>query len=371
MSEPTTSADRRLPSFGERVDDTLVLLWRKFGFWIIFAGVILCLLFIYFLPRFLVTIQAGHEGVLFRRFLGGTDVDKRYGEGTHLIAPWDTLTIYDVRVHHKPVSFTVLSADGLQVELRVSVSYHPHVSELGLLHKRVGPDYFEKIIKPAVISRMRAVAGTSTAEQLYTTKREAIQQLLETSMRQLNDSYIVLDNLLLEEVKLPKSVSTAIEDKAQAQQRVITEQLEARRKRIEADGIREFQEVVSRGLNENLLRWRGIEATLSLAKSENAKVVVIGSGRDGLPLILDMAGGAGGTANAEPVKSARAGATSGSSSSSDGRTVAASAVAPQPAGGKASEASSPAGAALPAKAADCGGTSAADATDSSSRSSCQ
>ncbi|MET0406637.1 MAG: prohibitin family protein [Cystobacter sp.] len=295
MSTHDTSGNR-LEQAEARLERWLESFWARFGFWISIAGGLLLLLFIFFWPKILITVTSGEQGVLFRRFGQGTVTDKTYGEGLHLILPWDTFVLYDVRVHQDHVDFQVLTRDGLEVQMDVSVRYHPRIDQLGLLHKRVGPDYFNKIVRPAIISRMRNTAGNLSAEEIYATQRGRLEQTTQESIRQLNESYLVLDELLIERVTLPENLQAAIQSKQKAEQlmleydyRLGTERKEAERKRIEAGGVRDFQDIISKGISEELLRWRGIEATLELARSDNAKVVVVGGGKDGLPLILDTA----------------------------------------------------------------------------------
>ncbi|WP_224360456.1 prohibitin family protein [Hyalangium versicolor] len=294
----------RLARLEERVDEAIEAFWRRFQFWIYVAGGIALLLLVYFWPSILITVNSGEQGVLFRRFGQGTVIDTSYTEGLHIIPPWDTLYIYNVQVQRQPVIFNVLTKEGLEVTMELSVRYHPRIEQLPLLHKRVGPDYFDKIIRPAIISKLRTMTGSLTAEEIYSTAREKLQeelresvpsgQALGESIEELNENYLTLDELLIERVSLPPSVREAIENKSRAHQlsieydfRLKTEEKEAERKRIEARGIRDFQEIIAKGISDQLLRWRGIEATLQLARSENAKVVVIGGGKDGLPLILD------------------------------------------------------------------------------------
>ncbi|ATB42410.1 hypothetical protein CYFUS_007888 [Cystobacter fuscus] len=284
----------RLDRIEARVEAWLQRFWARWNFWFVVAGGLALLVFIFYWPSILVTVRSGEQGVLFRRFGQGTITDKTYGEGLHFILPWDTLYIYNVRIQQRRIEFQVLTLDGLQVSIDVSVRYHPRIEQVGLLHKRVGPDYFDTIIRPGIVSKMRTTAGGLNAEEIYSTKRSVLEQATRDAMRQLDDSYLILDELLIEQVILPENLQISIQNKENAEQvmleydyRLKTEVKEAERKRIEAQGVRDFQDIISKGISEQLLRWRGIEATLALAKSENAKVVVIGGGRDGLPLILD------------------------------------------------------------------------------------
>lgn len=240
------------------------------------------------------TIEAGHLGVLFRPFGGGVDTKQTYGEGFHLIAPWNSLIEYDVRLQEKEEAMDVLARNGLNIHIDVSVRFAPVASELPLLHREIGPDYMEKIVLPQIRASTRKVIGKYLPEELYSTKRDQIQEeIYHETDSLLRAKHIHLDAVLIRSVKLPQSIAEAIERKLRQEQeameyefRIQKEQKEAERKRIEALGIKQFQDIVSSGLNPYLLRWKGIEATQALANSQNTKIIIIGSPKDGLPLIL-------------------------------------------------------------------------------------
>lgn len=244
------------------------------------------------------TIPAGHAGVVFRHFFGGTQTEEVRDEGLQLIFPWDTLTIYDVRLHQVSHSFSVISREGLEIGVTLSVRYRPKLALLGVLHQEVGPDYVEKIVLPEIQALVRITFGEFTPEEMYTTKRTLIEQTLLSAVTQIGDRYLVLDDLLVKEIRLPVALQKSIEAKLVDQQsslamefRIARERLEAERKVIEAGGVEKFNRTVAPTLTSDLLRYRGIEATLKLAESTNAKVVVVGgAGSQGLPLILDTGG---------------------------------------------------------------------------------
>ncbi|MCX7605999.1 MAG: prohibitin family protein [Bacteroidia bacterium] len=240
------------------------------------------------------TIPAGHLGVLFRPFGGGVDTRRTYEEGFHLIAPWNTLVEYDVRLQEKEESMDVLARNGLSIHIDISVRYAPVPGELPVLHREIGADFVEKIVLPQIRASTRKVIGKYFPEELYSTKREQIQEeIYHETDSLLRTKHIHLDAVLIRSVKLPQSIAEAIERKLRQEQeameyefRIQKEQKEAERKRIEALGIKQFQDIVSSGLNPYLLRWKGIEATQALAASQNTKIVVIGSAKEGLPIIL-------------------------------------------------------------------------------------
>ncbi len=239
-----------------------------------------------------VRIGSGHQGVLFKLF-GGTQHDF-YGEGIHRVWPWDTMYIYDVRVQDGPERLSILASNGLSVGLDVSIRFRPLAADLPTLHQEIGPNYYVKIIKPTIRSEVRKIVGQFTPEEIYSTKRQEVETAITDGIEAaLSDKYVDVETILIRNVELPEKLKIAIAEKLEeeqlAEKMVYTldrERQEALRKAIEAKGIAEFQKIVSQGLTPDLLRWKGIEATESLSKSQNAKVVVIGSGPDGLPLIL-------------------------------------------------------------------------------------
>lgn len=240
------------------------------------------------------TIPAGHRGVLFRPFSGGVDMQRTYEEGFHLIAPWNTLVSYDTRLQEQEESMDVLARNGLSIHIDVSVRHAPVPEELPNLHREIGADYVEKIVLPQIRASTRKVIGKYTPEELYSTRRDQIQEeIYHETDSLLRTKHIHLDAVLIRSVKLPPSIAEAIERKLRQEQeameyefRIQKEQKEAERKRIEALGIKQFQDIVSSGLNPYLLRWKGIEATQALAGSQNTKIVIIGSAKEGLPIIL-------------------------------------------------------------------------------------
>lgn len=239
------------------------------------------------------TIPSGHAGVVFLRFFGGTQTQTVRDEGLQFILPWNTLHVYDVRIQQVSHTFDIISNDGLSVSVTLSIRYRPKVEFLGVLHKEVGPDYLHVIVIPEVQALIRRVFGAYTPEEMYTTKRSLIEQTLQEAVGQVGERYLHLDDLLVKEIKLPALLQASIENKLIEQQnslamqfRIDRERQEAERKTIEGGGVAKFNDLVRSGLNEDILRYRGIEATLKLAESNNAKVVVVGN-HHGLPLILD------------------------------------------------------------------------------------
>jgi regulator of protease activity HflC (stomatin/prohibitin superfamily) len=243
-------------------------------------------------PSCVRTVDSGRAGVLWK-FVGGTQPGI-YGEGVHLIAPWNRLTRYDVRTQDENEKLHILANNGLSVDLEASIRYRPIREDLPQLHSEIGPNFYEVIIAPVVRSEARKVGGRFSPEEIYASKREAVEQaILDEARRAIQGKHVELEAILIRDVDLPPNLKTAINEKLEEEQKAFKmeftlnrERQEAERKRIEAQGIADFQRIVAQGISEQLLRWKGIEATEKIAQSANAKVVVIGSGKDGLPLIL-------------------------------------------------------------------------------------
>ena len=242
-----------------------------------------------------VTIGSGEAGVLYKTFGGGVVTDKPpLSEGFHLVAPWNRVYVYEVRKQELFEKMKVLSSNGLDIQLDASAWYQPSFNDLGKLHQKIGENYVERIILPTIRSAARSVVGRYTPEQLYSSKRDAIQrEIFEETKKIVDDQYIVLDEILVRDVTLPPTIKEAIERKLKQEQesleyefRLVTAQKEAERQRIEAQGKADANKILSASLTDKILQDKGIEATLKLAQSPNAKVVVVGSGDDGLPLIL-------------------------------------------------------------------------------------
>lgn len=240
-----------------------------------------------------ITIEAGFEGIVFRPFAGGLDKDHLLQPGFHLISPWNKVYTYDVRIQERTEEMDVLAANGLNIHLDLSFRYRVIPAEVGYLHEEIGVGFADKIVTPEVRASTRKVIGQYLPEELYSTKREAIQNEIFTQTEaNVKPKHVHLDAVLIRSVQLPALIKAAIERKLEQEQqrdeyafRIQKESKEAERKRIEAQGIKDFQDIVSDGISDKLLKWKGIEATQDLAKSTNTKVVVIG-GKDGLPVIL-------------------------------------------------------------------------------------
>jgi regulator of protease activity HflC (stomatin/prohibitin superfamily) len=266
-------------------------------------------------PHMVVTVPSGQVGVLWKRFGGGTVLDPRKlkNEGFNLILPWNEVFLYDLRLQSFTEPYNAISSDGVSLTATVIVRFRLQRDSVPVLHQAIGPNYVQVLAQPGIGSLTREVIAEYTAEQVYSTARQEIQdkirRVVEERLSQkmmehageegeesyrvsMSDTFILYD-ILVTGIELPAAIVAAINRKTEqyyiAEEykfRVEREKRESERKKIEAEGIRDFQQIVSQGISESYLRWRGIEATLQLSQSTNSKVVVIGSGKDGLPIIL-------------------------------------------------------------------------------------
>jgi regulator of protease activity HflC (stomatin/prohibitin superfamily) len=241
-----------------------------------------------------VTIGPGEGGVLFETLGSGINTEKTYGEGFHVIAPWNKMIVRKVRQQSISDEMNVLSVNGLEVKVNGTIWYEPEFENLGFLIKTKGEDYERELLDPAINAAAISVVGRYTPEQLYSSKRDVIEQeILEEVQAVLKDQFLLVKRVLVEDVKLPSTIVTAIETKLKQEQesleyefRLAKAKKEAERQRIEAGGKAAANDIISKSLTDKILKEKGILATLELAKSPNSKVVVVGSGKDGLPLIL-------------------------------------------------------------------------------------
>ncbi len=244
--------------------------------------------------RLTVTIGPGEGGVLFETLGSGINTEQTYGEGFHLIAPWNKMIVRKVRQQSISDEMNVLSVNGLEVKVNGTIWYEPEFKNLGFLIKTKGEDYERELLDPAINAAARSVVGRYTPEQLYSSKRDVIEQeILDEVQNVLKGQFLSVKRVLVEDVKLPPTIVTAIETKLKQEQesleyefRLAKAKKEAERQRIEAGGKAAANDIISKSLTDKILKEKGILATLELAKSPNSKIVVVGSGKDGLPLIL-------------------------------------------------------------------------------------
>ncbi|WP_166384763.1 MULTISPECIES: prohibitin family protein [unclassified Polaribacter] len=266
------------------------LKFPKGGVFFIILAVVLIILF----SKSTVTIGPGEGGVVFEALGDGINTDKTYGEGFQIVAPWNRMIVRKVRQQSISTEMNVLSVNGLEVKVNGTIWYEPEFSNLGMLIKTKGEEYERELLDPAINAAARSVVGRYTPEQLYSSKRDVIEQeILDEIKIVLKEQFLLVKRVLVEDVKLPTTIRTAIETKLKQEQesleyefRLAKAKKEAERQKIDAEGKAVANKILSASLTDKILQEKGIGATLELAKSPNSKVIVIGSGKDGLPIIL-------------------------------------------------------------------------------------
>ncbi len=251
-------------------------------------------------------VPPGHAGVRWKRFLGGTELENDHREGVVFTAPWDTFTIYDVRIQLSQVQLDVLMQDGLPLGVTLSIRYHLNRTGLGYLQRYVGRDYFEKLVEPHTAAEARNLLALYGADNVYSANRKRLQTVLEElvsaairkdlqNVQAPKEDVVKIDEILLLSIKLPDSIATAIETKSAERQKVErleysiqAEDQERRRKIVEANGIRSYQEIIKSSLTNEFLKWKGIEATVALAQSPSAKTIIMGASGGSLPFVLGL-----------------------------------------------------------------------------------
>lgn len=278
---------------------------RRHRIKILCVGFVLLLVFFFLWPRMVISIRPGELGVLYSRFSGGTQMNRTYGEGLHFILPWNILYVYDVRVQEETQNIEVLTLDGLTINVQASLRFQLIRARLPTLHQDIGPRYREKVVIPIMNSSVRQTIGSYRPDDLYATARQQLQdQMLVDAVEEMGRIPILIQGFVVKSITLPEVLRQAIERKLVAEQDYLRYKYllleaaqEAKRKAIEGEGIRAYQELINRNMTPEFLRYEGIRATRDLALSTNAKIVVIG-GKDGLPVILntETPGGAGAAA---------------------------------------------------------------------------
>jgi regulator of protease activity HflC (stomatin/prohibitin superfamily) len=215
-------------------------------------------------------------------------------EGIHLINPLKTNNEMSIQTQTIKESASVPSSEGLVMNLDTSLIYHVNPDKAAEVFQKIGSNYEAVVVEPTLRAAIREATASHTANALSTGEREMVaKQISEQLTAQLNLRGLLVESVLLRDIQLPQTLKASIEAKQQAEQEALAmnfrlqkEKQEAERKRIEAAGIRDFQQIVAQGISTQLLEWKGIEATELLSKSPNTKVVVIGNPKNGLPLIL-------------------------------------------------------------------------------------
>jgi len=268
---------------------------RKFLPFVV-VGFVALMVVVYLSSSLFYTIRPGQRAVIFKKFGGGLDKENIILPGFHTKAPWNEHNVYDVTENQAEETMDVLDKSGLSIAVDVSVRFHPVYHKIGDIHETFGQDYVNRLVKPEVRSTVRQVMGRFTAEEIYSTKRPEVESAIKNETAAVlgnENNNIQMKALLIRSINLPDKIKLAIENKLQQEQEALAYQFrldkelsEAERKRIAALGEAAANKIINNSLTPELLRMRGIEATLELSKSPNSKVVIVGSGKDGLPLIL-------------------------------------------------------------------------------------
>ena len=263
------------------------------------VGLITLLVIAFLWPYIVIVIPAGSAGVVWSG-ITGTRQSVVAGEGLHLMPPWQSISIYNLRYQTADSEVTILTKDGLEVTINLTTRYRPIHRQLMTLHQEVGPEYVTTIVLPEVGTAVREVAGEFEPEQFYNTGIAALQTgVIDAARERVRTRFVEVDDVFIRSIVMPRTVAAAIQHKIEQEQQSLTmthrlefERQEAIRKQIEAEGIRNFQATISTGLTNQYLRYKGIEATLELAQSPNAKIIVMDGGPNGngLPLVLNGEG---------------------------------------------------------------------------------
>jgi regulator of protease activity HflC (stomatin/prohibitin superfamily) len=264
--------------------------FRHYSIYLGIATLVLAFIAVLLSSRIIYNIRPGERGVRWARFGGGTVLDRDYPEGLRVLPPWDLMYIYNVRIQEAHDTIQVLASNGLPITLSYSVQYNPDLNKVPQLHQTYGPDYVNVMVKPEVVSALREVIGNYRPEEIYSRDEQGLlQEIYDVLAAQLIDRYVTIQALLIKELRLTPELEAAINQKLVADQNALAyeyllkrEESERARKEIEAEGIKTFERIS--GIS--IIKWRGIEATEEIAKSPNAKVVIVGTGPGGLPVIL-------------------------------------------------------------------------------------
>src|SRR5579863_595288 len=242
------------------------------------------------------TVPTGRVGVEWSPLKGTSQ--KTLTEGIHVVSPFARVYHVDLREQEREDSLDVLANNGLDIKLTSSILYQPVESDVYQLITQTGAEYYSTLVSPYVRSSARKVVGRYSPEEIYSSKREQIEREIRDEVsHKLEGKHVQVNAVLIREVHLPAAVQAAIQTKLEEEQKALQMQFvlertrqEAVRKHIEALGIADYQSIISKGLNDQVIQWKGIEATEKLAESPNSKVIIVGSGKNGLPVILNTSG---------------------------------------------------------------------------------
>lgn len=254
---------------------------RRFRLWV--SGLLAVLLLLLLWNHIFIPIGSGESGVLWSRLGGGTLMDRRFGEGYWVIWPWDRMAVYDLRYQEMHGKADVRTSDGLHVAMDVTIRYRPRADDLTMLHQAVGPRYRETVLWPDTIAALQQIVGRFKPEELTVSGETDLAQRVEAAARQsVERHWVDLDRVLITRVTLPERVQAQIQEKLADEQKLLSASLKRQTWLVEAEGAREFQARTG----TSLIKWRSVDALEKLAQSPNAKVIVLGGGKE-MPFVLD------------------------------------------------------------------------------------
>jgi regulator of protease activity HflC (stomatin/prohibitin superfamily) len=260
----------------------------------IFVGVIAIFVLMGLSSSIFYKVGPSERAVIFYPFGQGLDKDRIIEPGTHLKAPWNDVIVYEIAEISTDENMDINDKSGLSIHVDVTVRYFPMPDKIGYIHEKFTKEFASRFVIPEVRSVARQVMARYTAEEVYSTKRAEVEGSIKSETEKiLNANFVSATAVLIRSIKLPDQIRVAIENKLQQQQEALAyqyrldkERSEAERKKIAAEGEAKANNIVNSSLSDKLLKMRGIEATLELSKSPNSKIVIVGSGKDGMPLIL-------------------------------------------------------------------------------------
>ncbi len=264
---------------------------------ILIIGFIAFIIIFSFASSIFYRIEASERGVLFKTLSGTLEKEAIIGPGWHLKAPWNEIYRYEVSESKIEETMGILDKNGLNISVDVTVRFHPKYDKIGTIQENFRGDYIQKLVIPEARSTVRQVMGRYSAEEIFSTKRPDVEEEIKEQARKIlgaEGNEVEMKSLLIRDIKLPDQIKNAIENKLKQEQEALAyqfrlekEKSEAERKRIAAEGEATANGIINNSLTPQLLKMRGIEATRDLANSSNSKVILIGGGEDGLPLILN------------------------------------------------------------------------------------
>lgn len=274
---------------------TLGTTWKRLEWWfdqnglnLIIVLLVLFFVVVVFWKKIFVVVPAGSTAVLFQPFQGGTQ-DEMYGEGLHVIAPWNELAIYNTRLQMTMDTVKAQTKQGLAVDLIFAARYIPRRDKLSEIHRYIGPDYVDKIVIPEAIGELREILSKQAPDLIYSISETNLQsEFLESVKKNIGENWILFEDIKVLRVITPTNFDKAVEKHHVEEQKakeyehkLMAEKMEFDRKKREAEGIAIFEKIS--GIS--YLKYRSIQATEALSVSPNAKVIVVGDGK-GVPFVL-------------------------------------------------------------------------------------